>query len=191
MLGEKLSGCYRGKVIDNADPEDLMRLRVQVPQLLGQAVTDWAWPSIPEAVGVIAPSVGDPVWVMFEAGNIERPVWIGVWRTHRPAGADINVNFGGVVAETTFGLAPSNGNTTTLARSDHTHGSPTNPVPAHVADPDPHPQYLTAPEGVHTHDEYATDADLTVHINSEDPHPNAVMGGGGADETLIWMIVNP
>jgi hypothetical protein len=185
--GDKHAGCYRGKVIDNADPEDLLRLRVQVPQLLGNAVTDWAWPSIPEAVGVTTPAVGDPVWVMFEAGDIERPVWIGVWRTFRPSGVDPNINFGGVVAETTFGLAPSNGNATTLARSDHTHGSPTDPVPAHEAAGNPHPQYATDADLAG----YVTDAEMTDHVNSEDPHPNIVTGGGGADETLIWMIVSP
>lgn len=191
MPGDRLPGFYRGRVLDTDDPEGLLRIRVQIPALLGEVPTDWAWPAIPVAVGVQAPAPGDPVWVTFEGGDIERPVWVGVWRTFRPAGADPDINFGGVVAETVFGLAPSNGNAYTLARSDHTHGSPTNPVPAHLADPDPHPQYLTPAEAAHTHEEYATDADLNIHILSEDPHPNLVTGGGGADETLIWMTVSP
>lgn len=26
------------------------------------------------------PKVGDPVWVMFEAGDARRPVWLGTWK---------------------------------------------------------------------------------------------------------------
>lgn len=37
-------GIYRGVVIDNNDPDQKGRLRLLVPQVLGEAVTDWAWP---------------------------------------------------------------------------------------------------------------------------------------------------
>ena len=36
-------GHYRGVVIDNNDPEKLGRVRLQVPQVSGLNVTDWAW----------------------------------------------------------------------------------------------------------------------------------------------------
>jgi len=49
--------------------------------------------------------------------------------------------FGSVTTETSFGQASSNGVASTIARSDHTHGTPTNPVTAHVAEGDPHTQY--------------------------------------------------
>jgi hypothetical protein len=117
-------GVYRGVVIDNVDPEGLSRLRVQVPQLLGTVPTDWAWPSLPIAVGVSVPAVNDPVWVMFEAGDINRPVWVGIWLNYRPTGAQPNPTFGAVVSATTYGLTPSNGSAQTLARSDHQHGTP-------------------------------------------------------------------
>ena len=37
-------GMYRGVVVDNNDPLERGRLRVLVPQVSGEAVSDWAWP---------------------------------------------------------------------------------------------------------------------------------------------------
>lgn len=73
-------GIYRGLVHDDADPEGLMRLKVLVPQLFGITPTDWAWPCV--AVGeTVTPALGAPVWVMFIAGDVEKPVWVGTWPT--------------------------------------------------------------------------------------------------------------
>lgn len=46
-----------------------------------------------------------------------------------------------VVSETSFGQASAVGTGVEFARNDHTHGTPTNPVPAHEAAGDPHPGY--------------------------------------------------
>jgi hypothetical protein len=43
--------------------------------------------------------------------------------------------YGAVPAETTFGIAKSDGAATTVARSDHTHGTPTHDVAAHSTVP--------------------------------------------------------
>lgn len=37
-------GTYRAVVVDNKDPKGLGRLKLMVPQVLGEQVTDWAWP---------------------------------------------------------------------------------------------------------------------------------------------------
>lgn len=85
-------GCYRGIVTTSADPEGRKRIKAQVPQLLGEQETDWAWPCLPVAATTssagdpahthqtlsAAPSPGQGVWVMFEGGDISKPVWIGV-----------------------------------------------------------------------------------------------------------------
>lgn len=39
-------GVYRGIVIDNADPLNLGRLRLKIPQVSGENVTEWAFPMI-------------------------------------------------------------------------------------------------------------------------------------------------
>lgn len=83
-------GKYRGIVVRNADPEHLGRLQVQVPSVLGDVVTGWALPCLPHGgaddVGWFAvPPEGAGVWVEFEEGDLEFPIWVGTyWR--KPGG---------------------------------------------------------------------------------------------------------
>lgn len=37
-------GLYRGVVVDTSDPLNAGRIRMKVPQVLGEEVTTWAWP---------------------------------------------------------------------------------------------------------------------------------------------------
>lgn len=46
-----------------------------------------------------------------------------------------------VVPETAWGQSPTPGVGTPYSRSDHTHGSPVDPIPPHVAEEDPHLPY--------------------------------------------------
>ena len=73
-------GKYRGLVVDNLDPLQLGRLRVEVPQV-AQSPVAWALPCVPYAgfqVGVyFIPPIGANVWVEFEAGDIDYPIWVG------------------------------------------------------------------------------------------------------------------
>jgi hypothetical protein len=43
----KYFGIYKGLVIDNADPINRGRIKLIVPQVFGEAVTEWAWPCLP------------------------------------------------------------------------------------------------------------------------------------------------
>ena len=78
-------GKYRGLVVDNADPKHLGRLRVRIPSLLGaDVVTGWAMPCV--AFGGAAnqgvlfiPEVGSGVWIEFEEGDLELPMWVGTF----------------------------------------------------------------------------------------------------------------
>lgn len=79
-------GKYRGKVESNADPMMLGRLRVSVPLVLGDGTLSWATPCVPFAgagVGLfMLPPVGANVWVEFEAGDPDYPIWSGCfWGT--------------------------------------------------------------------------------------------------------------
>lgn len=40
-------GVYRGVCVDNADPLEKNRIKLKVPQILGQEISDWAWPCLP------------------------------------------------------------------------------------------------------------------------------------------------
>ena len=70
-----LYGLYRATVVDDVDPSNLRRLRIQIPEIHGTAAV-WAEPCVPARSGA-QPGRGWVVWVLFEAGDPERPVWIG------------------------------------------------------------------------------------------------------------------
>ena len=83
-------GKYRGFVVDNADPENLGRVTVRVPSVLGNEVTGWALPCAPfgglDGQGLfLIPEVDAQVWVEFEEGNPDKPIWTGTfWRAGDP-----------------------------------------------------------------------------------------------------------
>ena len=79
-------GKYRGTVMDNQDPEGLLRIQATVPAVLGTTMSGWALPCVPYAgpnEGMFfLPSVGAGVWIEFEGGDVSYPVWTGCyWRT--------------------------------------------------------------------------------------------------------------
>jgi len=67
-------GTYQGKVIDIHDPEHRGRASVMVPMLMNHEM--WSMPSVPFG-HVTLPSVGDSIWIVFEACDPTRPIWIG------------------------------------------------------------------------------------------------------------------
>lgn len=73
-------GKYRGTVADNLDPLGLCRITAQVPAVK-EAYLSWALPCTPFAgpeVGFYAvPPIGANVWIEFEAGNLNYPIWTG------------------------------------------------------------------------------------------------------------------
>ena len=78
-------GKYRGTVIDNVDPMVNARLLCDVPSLPG-GVLNWATPCVPYAApeeGFLSvPPVGANVWIEFEGGNLDHPIWTGCfWET--------------------------------------------------------------------------------------------------------------
>jgi hypothetical protein len=74
-------GKYRGTVENPADLQGLGRIQVSVPSVLGDGKLAWAMPCLPGAgpkVGFHAiPPKGAKVWVEFEAGNPDYPIWSG------------------------------------------------------------------------------------------------------------------
>jgi uncharacterized protein involved in type VI secretion and phage assembly len=74
-------GKFRGTVANNIDPLQLGRLQVVVPAVLGDSRLSWAMPCVPYAgpgVGFFAlPPVDARVWVEFENGDPDFPIWVG------------------------------------------------------------------------------------------------------------------
>jgi uncharacterized protein involved in type VI secretion and phage assembly len=77
-------GKYRGTVLNNVDPETRGRLMLSIPDVLGVVPSTWAEPCTPLAgptgppMGVyMVPPIGAGVWVEFEHGDPNYPIWVG------------------------------------------------------------------------------------------------------------------
>lgn len=81
--GRKYYGVYRGTVVNNVDPLQIGRIIALVPDVGGVIPTTWAMPCVPIAgkqMGTfMVPQIGSGVFVQFEAGDPDRPVWVGGW----------------------------------------------------------------------------------------------------------------
>jgi uncharacterized protein involved in type VI secretion and phage assembly len=93
-------GKYRGTVTNNIDPQNLGRVQVSCPAVLGNNRMSWAMPCSPVAganSGLFAvPPVGANVWVEFEGGEPDYPIWSGCFWGQgqvpaRPAVAEMTV----------------------------------------------------------------------------------------------------
>jgi hypothetical protein len=78
---KRFYGKYRGLVIDNIDPLQIGRVMLQCPDVLGEIPSSWAMPCVP-AAGIqagcfIVPPIGSQVWVEFEQGDPNYPIWTG------------------------------------------------------------------------------------------------------------------
>jgi phage protein D len=76
-----LSGLAVALVTDNADPEDMGRVKLRFPTLDENYESDWARVSQlgagPDSGAVFLPEVNDEVLVGFESGDIRRPYIVG------------------------------------------------------------------------------------------------------------------
>lgn len=77
----KFLGKYRGTVLNNVDPMQAGRLMVQVADVTSLLPGSWAMPCVPIAgiqSGMMAlPVIGSSVWVEFEHGDPDYPIWVG------------------------------------------------------------------------------------------------------------------
>ncbi len=78
---DRYLGKYRGTVINNIDPMQQGRVQAQVPDVTGLIPSTWAMPCLP-AAGLAEgffhlPPIGAGVWIEFEQGDLDRPIWTG------------------------------------------------------------------------------------------------------------------
>jgi len=82
----KYFGKYRGTVINNLDLENRGRIQAIVPDVQGLVPMNYALPCL-HAAGkgsgtFIVPELGSSVWIEFEQGDPEFPIWTGCfWAT--------------------------------------------------------------------------------------------------------------
>jgi uncharacterized protein involved in type VI secretion and phage assembly len=78
---QKYLGKYRGTVLNNIDPMQQGRLQVQVSDVASLLPTTWAMPCLPFAGQqngmFVLPMVGSGVWIEFEQGDSDHPIWVG------------------------------------------------------------------------------------------------------------------
>jgi hypothetical protein len=74
-------GKFRGTVVNNVDPMQIGRIQAIVPDVSNVIPTSWAMPCVPVAginTGVFTvPQMGAGVWIEFEHGDPDRPIWVG------------------------------------------------------------------------------------------------------------------
>lgn len=89
-VGQRYYGKYHGFVVDNQDPQRRGRLRLIVPEVLGEIPSGWAEPCVPYGGGMNFGNFDVPpitrgakgayttgVWVEFRHGNPQFPIWVG------------------------------------------------------------------------------------------------------------------
>ncbi|KXF83027.1 phage baseplate assembly protein V [Enterovibrio coralii] len=80
-MSEKFYGKYRGTVINNVDPMQQGRILATVPDVSGMMPGSWCLPCLPVLglnSGIFGvPPIGAGVWIEFEQGDIDYPIWTG------------------------------------------------------------------------------------------------------------------
>ena len=80
---KKYYGKYRATVLNNVDPLQKGRVQVAVPDVSSILPSTWAMPCLP--VGgpqqgmFTVPPIGAGVWIEFEQGDLDYPIWTGVF----------------------------------------------------------------------------------------------------------------
>lgn len=81
LKASRYYGKYRGTVVNNLDPEQRGRIMAIVPDVNGLIPTTWAMPCVPIAGKqegtFMVPQVGAGVWIEFEQGDPDFPIWVG------------------------------------------------------------------------------------------------------------------
>lgn len=82
-MATQFFGKYRGVVTNIEDPLKMGRIRARVPDVLGEHDSGWAMPCAHfggKGLGFFSlPAAGSGVWIEFEHGDPEYPIWTGAW----------------------------------------------------------------------------------------------------------------
>lgn len=88
---QRFWGKFRATISDNQDPQFRGRIRVSCPLVYGRnqgsgelVVSPWALPCFPfggsgDMGSFAVPPIGSGVWIEFEQGDPDKPVWVGSW----------------------------------------------------------------------------------------------------------------
>ena len=91
-------GKYRGIVWDNNDPDKIGRIKARVPSLEidddEPFIIPWALPSFPlggkpDIGALLVPEEDSMVWLEFEDGDLEKPIYTGTWFAKPDIGSQV------------------------------------------------------------------------------------------------------
>ena len=117
--GPHYYGKYRATVLNNFDLQNQGRIQVQLGDRYGLFPSTWALPCLPFAgkgmASIVAlPQVGSMVWIEFEAGDPDYPIWSGgFWPD--PAGFPVEALVGATPATPNIHFQTTSGTTVTLS----------------------------------------------------------------------------
>jgi hypothetical protein len=81
MSVQRFYGKYRGTVQINIDPNGLGRIIAAVPAVSALLPTSWCLPCYPlagqQSGAYYVPQIGSAVWIEFEGGDPDYPIWSG------------------------------------------------------------------------------------------------------------------
>jgi hypothetical protein len=79
--GTRFYGKYRGTVLNNVDPMLMGRIQAFVPDVAAVLPSSWCLPCVPiggvQSGVYMVPAVGSGVWIEFEQGDPDYPIWVG------------------------------------------------------------------------------------------------------------------
>lgn len=112
-------GKYRATVLLNLDPQNQGRVQVQLGDRYGLFPSTWAMPAFAFAAkgmaGVVAlPQIGSAVWVEFEAGDPDYPIWSGAFYPD-PFGFPVLAMAGATPATPNIHMQTTTGTSVTLS----------------------------------------------------------------------------
>lgn len=87
-------GVYDGQVCNINDPEKRGRIQCVIPEVTGDSPSAWCEPCVPVAYDddgdFFLPKLKEFVWILFEQGDPDRPVYFGGWWSEKrtPLGDD-------------------------------------------------------------------------------------------------------
>jgi uncharacterized protein involved in type VI secretion and phage assembly len=80
---DQFYGKYRGTVMDNVDPMQMGRIQALVPDVANVMPSSWAMPCVLfagiQAGAFAVPAIGSGVWIEYEQGNPDNPIWSGCY----------------------------------------------------------------------------------------------------------------
>jgi len=128
---KRFYGIYEGVCVDNEDPDSLNKIKLQIPQILGTEITDWAKPCLP-----VTSNANHPDHIDHLASEVA-----GLLANHTLSVTSGTSSSGNAHTHTVSATLSHTGNSHTLS---HPHANSTDTLDTNTASPQ-HTYHRTVP----------------------------------------------